>query len=103
MNRPRLRDRLTRHRSAPRPSYTAPDAPVPLTSAPDGRTHLIDAADHAHAIAHRTGVFTTRCGRSVLATSLTTPPGPHCRACHTPTRPVASLDRTSRSPGSDRP
>ena len=81
MNRPPLRDRLGRRRDT-MTGCSAVDTPVPLTSAPDGRTHLIDAADYTHAIAHRTGVFTTRCGRTVLPTSLSTPPGPRCRDCH---------------------
>jgi hypothetical protein len=92
VNRPRL---LGRRRSGPPSGYVIADAPVPLTSAPDGRTHLINAADHAHAIAHRTGRFTTRCGRTVLPTSLSTPPGPRCRDCHAGRIPAASPDRSS--------
>jgi hypothetical protein len=94
MNRLRLRDRRT---STPRSRSIVRDAPIPLTSTPDGRTHLIGAAEHAYAIAHRIGVFATRCGRSVLPTSLTTPPGPPCRDCYTPTSPVTSASRSSNT------
>ena|GEM_PF-2941231 len=101
MNRPSLRDRLGRRRSAPRTSYTARDTSVPLTSATDGRTHLIDDTEHDHAIAHRAGVFTTRCGLRVLPASLATPPGPRCGDCHSPRPPVVSLERASGGPGPD--
>lgn len=92
MNGPRLRDRLGRRRRAPRTSYATWDTSVPLTSAPDGQTHLIDDTEHAHAIAHRTGIFTTRCGLRVLPASLATPPGPRCGDCHSPRPPVDSLE-----------
>ncbi|MGH3566293.1 MAG: hypothetical protein ACRDRH_09720 [Pseudonocardia sp.] len=74
--------RLLRRRIPAGPARTDRDAPIPLTSATDGRTHLISAANLDRTIAEHGSTFRTLCGRTVLAASLAAPPGPRCPGCH---------------------
>jgi|GEM_PF-2941230 len=69
----RLRARRT---PTPDPFPAEVDNTVPVTSATDGRTHLV-ALDHPPpTTGHR-----ARCGHTVLAASLTQPSGPACVLC----------------------
>jgi hypothetical protein len=76
--------RLPRRRTPPQTAPGPRDAPIPLTSATDGRTHLISTAELDRTIAEQRSRYRTLCGSDVLAAALAAPPGPLCRDCHAP-------------------
>ena len=61
---------------------TARQAPIQLTSATDGHSHLISSVDLDPTISEHGSLYRTLCGRTVLAAALAAPPGPHCRDCY---------------------
>lgn len=54
---------------------------VELTAVEDGRSHRVDVDEYGAGLASGSGRYRTKCGRTVLATSMVAAPGPECRAC----------------------
>ena len=54
---------------------------VELTAVDDGRSHRVHIDAYSATLASGTGRYRTLCGRTVLATSMVTAPGPECRPC----------------------
>ena len=52
-----------------------------MTSASDGRTHTITAAEFEHGVLQGRGRYRAVCGAGVLAAPMTSDPGPHCSRC----------------------
>jgi hypothetical protein len=57
------------------------DALIELTAVEDGRSHRVDIDAYGVGLTSGTGRYRTLCGRSVLAASMITAPGPGCREC----------------------
>lgn len=87
--------RLPRRRT-PQQATTTREAPILLTSAIDGRTHLVSTADLDRTIAERSSRYRTLCGRAVLAAALTAPPGSRCNDCYAPKSGPATTQGVER-------
>ena len=55
---------------------------VELTGADDGLSHRVTENAYREGLSAGAGRYRTMCGRTVLATSMITAPGPACRRCH---------------------
>ena len=52
-----------------------------MTSASDGRTHTITAAEFEHGVLQGRGRYRAVCGAGVLVAPMTSDPGPRCSRC----------------------
>ena len=97
--------RLLRRRTptAPQAATTPREAPIPLTGATDGRTHLVSTADLDRTIAEQGNRYRTLCGRTVLAAALTAPPGTRCRDCYAPQGGPTTAQPGESDPNAARP
>ncbi|MDQ4031021.1 MAG: hypothetical protein M3332_01615 [Actinomycetota bacterium] len=69
--------------------------PTPVTSAVDGRAHLLSQQAATEGLVAGHGEYTALCGRRVLAAALATPPGPTCLDCETALHRATTTTGTS--------
>ena len=67
--------------AGPPAAASPPPALIQLTSARDGRAHLVTDLDFAYGMSAGFGIYPALCGATVLVGSLASAPGPRCIAC----------------------